>query len=352
MLGKIHPQYFPSIFGREGNLPLDKEIVTQKFTQLAQDINSVTKHTQTPEQVAAGFIAIAVENMANAIKKISLQRGYDITKYTLCCFGGAGAQVACLIADTLGMKKIFLHPYAGVLSAYGMGLADIRATRVSAVEQPLTPATIPQLQQLMTSLITQAKTELTASEDSQEQIVRKLNLKYDGSNSTLSVDFASNITSMQQEFETEHKSRYGFIQTEKTIIIESATVELIQTMDTPSEPQITRTRPPNHPPTPTKTVQMFATNQWQNTPIYHRENLQPQDQITTRHHHRKNQHNHHRTQLASPPHPQQPPNPPKTLTPLSLLSSPLISFSAPLRARSSASLRVSKKTSCTPTQSA
>jgi len=280
MLGKIHPQYFPSIFGSDGNLPLDKEIVTQKFTQLAQDINTVTKHTQTPEQVAAGFIAIAVENMANAIKKISLQRGYDITKYTLCCFGGAGAQVACLIADTLGMKKIFLHPYAGVLSAYGMGLADIRATRVSAVEQPLTPATIPQLQQLMTSLITQAKTELTSSENTQEQTVRKLNLKYDGSNSTLSVDFASNITSMQQEFETEHKSRYGFIQTEKTIIIESATVELIQTMDTPSEPQITRTRPPNHPPTPTKTVQMFATNQWQNTPIYHRENLQPQDQIT------------------------------------------------------------------------
>jgi 5-oxoprolinase (ATP-hydrolysing) len=149
MLGKIHPQHFPSVFGLKGNLPLDKDIVIQKFSQLAQEIADITHNHRTPEQVAAGFIAIAVENMANAIKKISLQRGYDVSQYTLCCFGGAGAQVACLIADTLGIKKIFLHPYAGVLSAYGMGLADIRAIRELGVEQPLTPELIPQLQQQM-----------------------------------------------------------------------------------------------------------------------------------------------------------------------------------------------------------
>ena len=120
MLGKIHPQYFPSVFGIEGNLPLDKDIVKKQFIQLSQAIVAATGNTSTPEQVAAGFIAIAVENMANAIKKISLQKGYDVSEYVLCCFGGAGGQVACLIADTLGMKKIFLHPYAGVLSAYGM----------------------------------------------------------------------------------------------------------------------------------------------------------------------------------------------------------------------------------------
>ena len=114
----------------------------------------------TPEQVAAGFIAIAVENMANAIKKISLQRGYDVTQYALCCFGGAGGQVACLIANTLGMKTIFLHPYAGVLSAYGMGLADVRAIREVGVEKPLNQPLIPTLQQLMESLETQAKNEL------------------------------------------------------------------------------------------------------------------------------------------------------------------------------------------------
>ncbi len=117
MLGKIQLAYFPAVFGSEGNLPLDKEIVIHKFTQLAEDITSVKGNNRTPEQVASDFIGIAVENMANAIKKISLQRGYEVSQYVLCCFGAAGGQVACLIADALGMKNIFLHPFAGVLSA-------------------------------------------------------------------------------------------------------------------------------------------------------------------------------------------------------------------------------------------
>ncbi|PMB22002.1 hydantoinase [Fischerella thermalis CCMEE 5319] len=286
MLGKIHPQYFPSVFGADGNLPLDKNIVVEKFTQLAQDIQNATGNTRTPEQVAAGFIAIAVENMANAIKKISLQRGYDITQYVLCCFGGAGGQVACLIADTLGMKKIFLHPYAGVLSAYGMGLADVRAIRESGVERPLTQELIPQLQQLMQVLETQARSELDTSEGQREvkasneqEIVRKVNLKYEGTNSILTIDFALDVTIMRQEFEVEHKSRYGFIQKEKTLIVESASVEIIQKMDTPEEPLITRTRPLNQPPNSVDTVQMFTANQWHNTPVYRREELQPEDKI-------------------------------------------------------------------------
>ncbi|MFB2770523.1 hydantoinase/oxoprolinase family protein [Pelatocladus sp. BLCC-F211] len=287
MLGKIHPQYFPSVFGADGNLPLDKDIVVDKFTQLAQDIKNTTTDTRTPEQVAAGFIAIAVENMANAIKKISLQRGYDVTQYVLCCFGGAGGQVACLIADTLGMKKIFLHPYAGVLSAYGMGLADVRAIRESGVEQPLTQALIPQLQQLMQILETQARNELPLSTDSTggmaastaEEIVRKLNLKYEGTNSILTINFASDVAVMRQEFEVEHKSRYGFIQIEKTLIVESASVEVIQKMDTPEEPLITRTRPNNQPPASVEIVQMFTADQWHDTPVYRREDLQPEDHI-------------------------------------------------------------------------
>ncbi|PLZ95111.1 hydantoinase [Fischerella thermalis CCMEE 5268] len=286
MLGKIHPQYFPSVFGPDGNLPLDKNIVVEKFTQLAQDIQNATGNTRTPEQVAAGFIAIAVENMANAIKKISLQRGYDVTQYVLCCFGGAGGQVACLIADTLGMKKIFLHPYAGVLSAYGMGLADVRAIRESGVERPLTQELIPQLQQLMQVLETQARSELDTSEgqrgvkaSNEQEIVRKVNLKYEGTNSILTIDFASDVTIMRQEFEVEHKSRYGFIQLEKTLIVESASVEIIQKMDTPEEPLITRTRSLNQPPNSVDTVQMFTANQWHNTPVYRREELQPKDKI-------------------------------------------------------------------------
>jgi 5-oxoprolinase (ATP-hydrolysing) len=278
MLGKIHPQYFPSVFGIDGNLPLDKDTIIEQFTQLAQDIQAATLNHCTPEQVAAGFIAIAVENMANAIKKISLQRGYDVSQYVLCCFGGAGGQVACLIADTLGMKKIFIHPYAGVLSAYGMGLADVRAIREGGVEQPLTQALIPKLHQLMEDLETQAKNEIDELL-SQVEIVRKVNLKYQGTNSNLTVNFADNVVLMRQEFEVEHKSRYGFIQLEKTLIVESASVEVIQKMDPPEEPLIIRTRPLDEVPTSVETVKMFSTDRWHDTPIYRREDLQPEDKI-------------------------------------------------------------------------
>ncbi|MEA5628285.1 hydantoinase/oxoprolinase family protein [Nostoc sp. UHCC 0251] len=278
MLGKIHPQYFPSVFGIDGNLPLDKDSVIQQFTQLAQDIQAATLNHCTPEQVAAGFIAIAVENMANAIKKISLQRGYDVSQYVLCCFGGAGGQVACLIADTLGMKKIFLHPYAGVLSAYGMGLADVRAIREGGVEQPLTQALIPKLHQLMEYLETQARSEINEA-NAQTEIVQKVNLKYEGTNSTLTVNFTDDVGLMRQEFEVEHKSRYGFIQLEKTLIVESASVEVIQKMETPEEPLITRTRSIDEAPEAVEIVRMFTDDRWHDTPVYRREDLQPEDSI-------------------------------------------------------------------------
>ncbi|MBD2693483.1 hydantoinase/oxoprolinase family protein [Anabaena catenula] len=281
MLGKIHPQYFPSVFGNTGNLPLDQDIVKKLFIKLSQDITAVTGNNSTPEQVAAGFIAIAVENMANAIKKISLQRGYDVSEYVLCCFGGAGGQVACLIADTLGMKKIFLHPYAGVLSAYGMGLADVRAIKEAGLEQPLGQSLIPHLQQLMNSLEIQARSTVNSDEtSSKEEIVKKLNLKYDGTNSTLSINFADDVALMRKEFETEHKSRYGFIQLEKTLIVESASVEVIQRMDTPEEPLITRNRHQNVAPKSVETVKMFTANQWYDAPVYRREDLQPGDRIS------------------------------------------------------------------------
>ncbi|MEH2360021.1 hydantoinase/oxoprolinase family protein [Nostoc sp.] len=278
MLGKIHPQYFPSVFGIDGNLPLDKDTVIQQFRQLAEEIQAATLNYCTPEQVAAGFMAIAVENMANAIKKISLQRGYDVSQYVLCCFGGAGGQVACLIADTLGMKKIFLHPYAGVLSAYGMGLADVRAIREAGVEQPLAQTLIPKLHKLMEYLETQARTEIDEVR-SQVEIIRKVNLKYQGTNSTLTVNFTDEVAVMRQDFEAEHKSRYGFIQLEKTLIVESASVEVIQKMETPEEPLISRTRPIDEAPASVETVRMFSTDRWHDTPVYRREDLQPEDSI-------------------------------------------------------------------------
>ena len=279
MLGKIHPQYFPSVFGKDGNLPLDKDVVTEKFIQLAEEIQTATGNHRTLEQVAAGFISIAVESMANAIKKISLQRGYDVTNYALCCFGGAGAQVACLIADTLGMKKIFLHPYAGVLSAYGMGLADVRAIKETGVEKVLNDELLEELQGLMGGLGNQAKRELETKRSVEEEIVRKVNLKYEGTNSILGIDFNLDVGMMREEFEREHKLRYGFVQVDKNLIVESASVEVIQKMDTPEEALIYRSRGLDEFPNPVERIQMFTHDKWYSAPIYRREDLQPGDVI-------------------------------------------------------------------------
>ena len=280
MLGKIQPQYFPNIFGKEGNLPLDKEIVNAYFIELYQEIYQGTNQQNTPEEIAAGFIKIAVEDMANAIKKISLQRGYDVTNYALCTFGGAGGQVACLIADTLGIKSVFLHPYAGVLSAYGMGLADIRVIKESAMEKPLNKDLVSELKLVINQLENQARQELDEHESIKgEKIVTKVSLKYQGTDSTLLVDFAEDVRVMQESFAEEHQLRYGFTQPQKLLILESISVEIIQIMDSPDEPFITRTRPLDELPKPIEIVPVFTDNKWQDTPIFQREDLQPQDNI-------------------------------------------------------------------------
>ena len=276
MLGKIHSQYFPAIFGSEGNLPLDKDIVIERFQQLAQTVEAATGSRPTPEQAASGFIKIAVANMANAIAKISLQRGYDVTQYVLCCFGGAGAQVACLIADSLGITKILIHPYSGVLSAYGIGLADVRTTKVESAEMPLTPEFLPQLESLMASLMEKVKREASSSTGTVEQ---KVNLKYVGTDSTITIDFNPDLAVMQRNFAAEHQARYGFVQPETKLTVESALVELIQHTDTPNEPVITRTRPLDEPPTPRETVKMYAEDRWHDAMVYRREDLQPEDLI-------------------------------------------------------------------------
>ena len=273
MLGKIQPQYFPAVFSQDANQPLDREIVLQKFTELTATINTATSNNLTLEQVASGFMAIAVANMANAIKKISLQRGYDVTRYVLCCFGGAGAQVACLVADNLGMSKILIHPYAGVLSAYGIGLADIRTTKVESVEMALKPEIMPQLESLFTSL---SDTDITPD----TAVIKKVNLKYTGTDSTLTINFNSNLAAMEQDFATEHQTRYGFIQPGKELVIESVSVELIQPMDTPEEAIISRTRSITESPTVIESVPIFAADSWHDAKIYRREDLQPQDCIS------------------------------------------------------------------------
>ncbi|WP_287520921.1 hydantoinase B/oxoprolinase family protein [Okeania sp. SIO2C2] len=273
MVGKIQPEFFPKVFGKDGNLPLNLEIVREKFTQLAAEIGNSKK----PEEVASGYLAIAVEKMANAIKKISLEKGYDVSEYTLCCFGGAGGQHACLIADALGMKQIFIHPYAGVLSAYGMGLADIRVMKEKAVEKILTPELLPEIKQVLATLETEAKQEINSN---QNQIsLSKIHIKYQGSDSTLIVDFAENISIMKSEFETAHQQRYGFIMAEKSLIIEAVSLELIQQMETPEEIEKSPTQ--KTAITPITTTKIYTAGKWQNTPIYLRENLQPGTKINS-----------------------------------------------------------------------
>jgi 5-oxoprolinase (ATP-hydrolysing) len=142
MVGKLDPKLFPKVFGPGGDEPLDAEVVRRRFEALADEVERATGARRAPEAIADGFLEIAVANMANAIKHISVERGYDVTEYTLCCFGGAGGQHACLVADALGMTRVFIHPFAGVLSAYGMGLADVRALRQQAVEATLGEAAL------------------------------------------------------------------------------------------------------------------------------------------------------------------------------------------------------------------
>jgi 5-oxoprolinase (ATP-hydrolysing) len=281
LVGKIQSAYFPTVFGSDGRQALDVAVVQQKFAQLALEANAAIGAEQqiSAAQVAAGFISITVVNMANAIKKISLQRGYDVANYTLCCFGGAGGQLACLIAETLGITTIFLHPYAGVLSAYGMGLADIRSIREAAIDRPLNAQTIADIPATMQTLASQIAQELSAEVEDLSQ-VNKVYLEYAGTDNALPVNFSLDQQQMQQDFERDYRSRYGFLPTNQSLVVASLAVELIQVMTPPPEILITRTRPLSEPPPIVTTVKMFTKDQWYETPVYQRTDLEPADRLS------------------------------------------------------------------------
>jgi 5-oxoprolinase (ATP-hydrolysing) len=229
MLGKLIPDYFPSIFGPKQNQPLDVERVRALFTQMADEIGD----DRSPESVADGFIRIAVANMVEAIKKISVQRGYDVTRYALSCFGGAGGQHACLVADALGMKNILLHPMSGLLSAYGMGLADIRATRQKALGVDLDADAPAELQRLGAELATECVAELTA-QGVEEQVITKhlrAHIRYAGTDTVLSVEATypavDAASRLRAEFEAAHKRRFGFIAENKALVIDAVELETV-----------------------------------------------------------------------------------------------------------------------------
>ena len=288
MLGKLQPDFFPQVFGPQGDLPLAVDSVKVQFTALADRIHQSTGDSRLPEQVAAGFLAIAVEKMANAIKKISVQRGYDVAEYALCCFGGAGGQHACQIAEALGMTEIFIHPYAGVLSAYGMGLADIRALRERSLELPLQPETLTELKTVLHELAVSGRQELAqqgmpVSSDTDAlmsqpgiQVLPRVHLKYAGTDAALIVPYGA-PDAMAIAFADLHRQRYGFTQPDKALIVDSVAVEVVGQTDEPEEPRLTHQR--TLPLRPQAIVPVYMGDRWHDTPIYHRDDLCPDDTI-------------------------------------------------------------------------
>src|SRR5687768_14049110 len=230
MLGKIQPAHFPRVFGPRGDEPLDREIVREKFAALAGEIARATGQPQAPEAVAEGYVRIAVANMANAIKFISVQRGHDVTEYTLACFGGAGGQHACLVADELGMKRVYIHPLAGVLSAYGMGLAQVRALREEAVEARLDEAALTAASEKAVRLAEQCVEELKAQGAALEHIEKRVHLKYEGTDTALAVPLDS-VAAMRAEFERLYGARFSFLMPDRALVVETVSVEVVAKSD-------------------------------------------------------------------------------------------------------------------------
>ncbi len=280
MLGKLQPEYFPHVFGPNQDAPLDAEAVRAKFTELAEEIHAATGDERSPVEVADGYLKIAVENMANAIKKISVQRGYDVTSYTLNCFGGAGGQHACLVADALGMTKVLIHPFAGVLSAYGMGLADIRALRERAVEVTLGDSMMPALGDDLDVLAAQATAELREQDipDSRIEIIRRAHLRYEGSDTPHAIEFGT-PAEMTARFETAHHLHYGFIMPEKDLVVEAAAVEAIGLMAEIEEPDSTETAAEGGAPQ-LAVVSAYMDGAERDAPVIDRDALRPGDTVT------------------------------------------------------------------------
>jgi len=286
LLGRIQPTFFPRVFGPGQDQPLDREIVIQHFATLAVEVRAATGKVYTSVELAEGFLKIAVENMANAIKQISTQRGYDVTEYTLCCFGGAGGQHACAVADALAMPTIFIHPFAGVLSAYGMGLADARLLKEHAVEAPLAVELLPRLERVFTELEQVGRIEMQAQNLPADHIhaVRTVRLRYAGSDSALSIA-ANDLAELQARFEAAHRQRYGFIMPDKALIVEAAAVEVIGgNSPLPQAGERLGVRVDGKgarvaPPQPTATVPLHVAGIDAIAPLYRRDVLQPGDCI-------------------------------------------------------------------------
>jgi 5-oxoprolinase (ATP-hydrolysing) len=270
MVGKLLTDFFPKMFGPAQNLPIDADAVKSAFAALAREVGG----DRTPEQVADGFIRIAVENMANAIKKISVQRGYDVTRYVLNCFGGAGGQHACLVADALGMTKVLMHPFSSLLSAYGMGLANIRATREQALEESFGDAAVRPLEALGARLGEDATRELIQQGVPKAHITRhvRAHIRYAGTDTPLVIE-AGPLTAMKAAFEAAHRARFGFIDDTKALVIEAVSAEAIGAGAAFQEATHAMTAAPL--PTPARHTRFYSGGRWHDASVFVRDQVAP-----------------------------------------------------------------------------
>ncbi len=279
MVGKLNPAFFPKIFGPDQNQPLDATGVADKFAVLAAQIGD----GRTPEDVADGFIRIAVANMAEAIKKISVQRGYDVTRYALNCFGGAGGQHACLVADALGMETVLIHPLSGLLSAYGMGLADIRASRVETVGQPLDgawPDMVASIERLARVCASELSAQGVAGDNA--RIEATAHIRYDGTDTALDVPVAmaglsptgpDQTDGLRSAFLRAHEARFGFVDHEKPLVLEALSVEAIGGAAALNEPNVAEAA--EGAPEPAETSRFYSNGAWHDAEIYRRQSIAP-----------------------------------------------------------------------------
>jgi 5-oxoprolinase (ATP-hydrolysing) len=291
MLGRIQPAHFPHVFGPDGDQPLDPLVVRRRFVELAAEIAVATGDDRTPEQVAEGFLQIAVANMANAVKKISVQKGHDVTEYALTTFGGAGGQHACAVADVLGITTVLVPPLAGVLSALGIGLADVVAMREQSVERPLEPGVMPPLQELAADLEDAARAELTDQDVPSDQIrvTHRAHLRYDGTDTALQVGLAE-PAAMIAEFEAAYQRTYSFLM-DRPLVVEALSAEAVAPSEiappmgaggagdivsarrpTSSASTAGHTRDGN-PPQPAGGIRFFRDGEWGTVSLYRRERL-------------------------------------------------------------------------------
>ena len=280
MVGKIQPHHFPAIFGPHGDQPLDAAIVAEKFAALAAEIGKAQgKPAPDPRAVAEGFLRVAVANMANAIKQVSIQKGHDATRFALQCFGGAGGQHACLVADELGMETVFIHPFAGVLSAYGMGLADQAVIREAAVEAPFIADAISDLTARLEALVAAGREELArqGADPARLQAARRLHLRYAGTDTFLPVAFGTH-QEVLAAFTEAHRRRFGFATPERQVIVEACIAEVTAAGEEVREAALPP-RAAGDAPKPLDSIALFTGGAEHAAPVYDREALCAGDRI-------------------------------------------------------------------------